>query len=397
MPVAADTEDPGHRRPFPTWAFVVAGPLLWIGAAVYEVHYGQGWFLDLRLYRAAGSALYAGRPVYSLDFTEIHLGFTYPPFALLVLSPLSEGPLGLVEALWWTVDAGVLIAAVTVALRSATSLRGARSWAVGSVLAGLSIALEPVRSNMNYGQINWILMLAVLVDLLRGGSRWRGVPTGVAAAIKLTPLVFVVFFLLDKDWRAAMRAGTTFAACTLAAWAVLPGDSSRYWFHLVFDLNRVGGVAAVSNQSWKGLLERAPFDHLGMGATVLWVILCLATLAACALLCDRLLRGGRRLQAVLVVALAELLISPISWSHHWSWVVLAPVVLPDLWRRRRGAAVLVGLLLAVALAAPYWWSAGPLADLSSDSLVLAGALVIAGWLLVEARKATDNMSPCPAV
>jgi alpha-1,2-mannosyltransferase len=197
--------------------------------------------------------------------------------------------------------------------------------------------------------------------------------------------VFVVFFLLEKDWRATVRAGATFVTCALAAWAVLPADSTSYWFHLVFDLNRVGGVAGVSNQSWKGILERAPFDHLGAGATLLWVFLCLATLAACALLCDKLLHDRRRLQAVLVLALAELLISPISWSHHWSWVALAPVVLPELWRRRRGAAVLVGLLLAVALAAPYWWSAGPLADLSSDSLALAGALTIAGWLLVEMR------------
>lgn len=384
LPSSPDSVARVGRWHVPTWVFFLVGGAIWLGAAAYEVRYGQGWFLDLRVYRAAGQALYDGKPVYSLLFTRNHLPFTYPPFALLILSPLSLGPVGLMKAFWWSLNVAALVSALTIALRSATGLRGARSVAVASVLAGLSIALEPVRSNMNYAQVNWLLMLVVLWDLTRSDSRWRGVPLGIAAAVKLTPLVFVLFLLIRRDWKAAARAVGTFAAATLVSWAILPAASTRYWFHLVFEVNRIGGLANVSNQSWDGLLERPPFAHLAATKPI-WGVLAVATVIAAGFLGSSLLADGRRLQAIFVVALCELLISPVSWTHHWSWLALAPVLLPDLWRRRRASAVMVGLLLATAVAAPYLWSAGPAADLMTDSLVLAGAATLAVWLVGERR------------
>jgi alpha-1,2-mannosyltransferase len=373
------------ERAVPTWVLWLAGAAEWLAAAGYDLRYGRGWFLDLRVYLAAGHALYAGQAAYSLRYTGIHLPFSYPPFALFVLSPLSLLPTGVAIGLWWCASGAALVATLTIALRTATSLRGERAVAAALVIAGLSITLEPVRSSMNYGQVNWFLMLLVLWDLTRPSSRRRGVPLGIAAAIKLTPIVFVLFFLVERDWRSVGRAAGTFAALTLASWAALPSTSTLYWFHLAFDAGRDGNVGYAGNQSWEGLLHRAPFAHLASSGA-LWAALVVVTLLAAAVLVARLLAAGRRIQAVLVLALGELLVSPISWTHHWSWLAVAPVVLPDLWRRSRVAAAMLGVLLAVAAAAPYWWSAAALAD---SSLLLAGAATIAVWLVVE--------RPTPAV
>jgi alpha-1,2-mannosyltransferase len=383
-PALTFAEAPVAARTVPTWVLWSTGAAAWAVAGGYDLRYGRGWFLDLRVYLAAGHALYAGQPFYSLLYTGARLPFSYPPFALFVLSPLSLLPTGVAIVLWWLASAAALVATVTIALRCATSLQGRRAVAAASVIAGLSVGLEPVRSSMNYGQVNWFLMLLVLWDLTRSTSRRRGVALGIAAAVKLTPLVFVLVYALDRDWRSLARTAGTFAALTLGSWAILPSASTQYWFHLAFDAGRDGNVDYVGNQSWDGLLHRAPFAHLTSSAA-LWAVLALATVIAVAALGGRLLAAGRRLQAVLVVSLCELLISPISWTHHWSWLAVAPVVLPDLWRRRPAAAVMVGVLLAVALAAPYWWSAGGAADLTGDSLVLAGAATICVWLAVEHR------------
>ena len=316
------------RRTPTGWIAVVAA-LVWLVSGALMYHYGSSWHLDLRVYREAGRSLYDGGSPFTEDFTANHLPFTYTPFGLLALSPLALGRLGLVETGWWLASAVAFVVAVRLILTTATGVTGRRAWAVSALLcATASLALEPVRSNFDYGQINLILMVMIVADLTWVRAPWRGVLVGLAAAIKLTPLVFLLYFVAAREWRSLLRGVATVVGVTAVSWAVLPSDSSRYWFHEVTDAGRTGQLGVVSNQSWNGMVHRAPFDggHLG---TLVWLVLSLASLAVGFVLTRWLVVASRTAEAVLVLALTELLVSPVSWTHHWSWLTVVPIVAFD--------------------------------------------------------------------
>jgi alpha-1,2-mannosyltransferase len=141
----------------------------------------------------------------------------------------------------------------------------------------------------------------------------------------------------------------------------------------------------VSNQSWNGMVHRAPFDggHVG---TALWLTLSLATLIAGVALTRWLVAGGRTAEAVIALALTEVLVSPVSWSHHWSWLALAPVAVVSVWRVHRAVAWALVVLVALGVANPYLWVRRvPISYVAANSLLLAGAAVLAIWVVSEAR------------
>ncbi|HEX3565737.1 MAG TPA: glycosyltransferase 87 family protein [Acidimicrobiales bacterium] len=403
-------------RATPTWVVATAAVVVWLVSAGYMVHFGTHWHLDLRVYRSAGHALYHGGSPFTAFYTESHLPFTYPPFALLVLSPLSLGPLGLIEALWWLASSAALVFTLYRLLTVSTGLTVGtgerlftvdtgevprdpaappsglasakpRALAVAALLgAAATLALEPVRSNMDYAQINVLLMLLVVVDLTNQQTTrtwWRGCLVGVAGAIKLTPLLYLAAFVVRRDWRSLARGVGTFVAATAVSWTILPSDSNLYWFHQATDAQRTGPIAIVSNQSWNGLLRRPPF-HWGDPTAVLWVILVLATVACGVFLAARLTAAHRTAETVMALGLTELLVSPVSWTHHWSWVAIAPIAAVSLWRVHRAVAWLLLVLVALAVVAPYLWlQHGPASYVAGNALVLMGAAVLVVWTASE--------------
>jgi alpha-1,2-mannosyltransferase len=373
-------------RNAPTGLIAAGAVAVWLLSAAYMFHFGASWHLDLRVYRAAGNALFHGGAPFRSDFTANRLPFTYTPFALLALSPLSLGRLGLVETVWWLISAACLVSAFALMMTSAFATPARRTWAVSGLVCGVAtLALEPVRSNFDYGQINLILLLMVVADLTRVRPPWRGVLVGLAAAVKLTPLVYLLYFGLAKDWRSLFRGIGVFVGVTAVSWAILPADSTLYWFHEVTDAGRTGNLATLSNQSWNGMVHRAPFDggHLG---TAVWLVLSGATLVGGALLTRWLMEGKRTAEAVIVLALTEVLISPVSWSHHWSWLALAPVAAVSVWSVHRVVADALVVLVVVGVAAPYLWvKQVPVSYVGSNALVLVGAAVLVIWLVAEAR------------
>jgi alpha-1,2-mannosyltransferase len=365
-------------------------------------HHGANLgFVDLQIYLGAGHNALVGRNPYDIGYPPIHLDATYPPFGLLVVSPLSVLPVRLVTYLWAVANVCALTFVVSAGLRdvlpsSRLATDATRRLAVSALAAGLAfIVVEPVRSDFDFGQINIFLIALVTFDVLRRRPRARGVLIGVAAAIKLTPLVFVLLLALDRDWRAVRRSIVTFAALVGGSWLVMPGGSARYFFHLRRESQHIGPPAFVSNQSWSGIIARMHIT--GAASTVLWVCLGLLTLALASYIVLRILRPERPvLPALFVMAVAGLLVSPISWTHHWSWVALAPVAIICPGVPRVVRAGLCGLTV-VAVAEPYWWKGsgillGPLTPVAGDSLALAGICLLAVWAWSTRSQAE---SPCP--
>ena len=346
-------------RPGPA---VAVGAVLFAGAVLTyallnPLHLGKSWsMLDLQIYWLAGIAAAHGQDVYRMHF--LGLPFTYTPFSLLVFE---NGSHLSIDALRWLVTVGG-VAALLASLWIAWGMAGvARGWArVGLALGTTGIVLwsEPVLHTLGFGQINLAVMLLVLADLCQPDRRpWKGVGVGLAAAIKLTPGIFIGYLLVTRRFRAAGLAGATFALTVALGFLALPVDSHRFWLGRLFtDSQRVGGVAFTGNQSINGLLVRA----LGgvAPAVAWWWVAAVAVGAAGLAVAAWASRRGEELLGVVVCALTGLLISPISWSHHWVWIGPGLVVCTHLAHRHRsrlGWGISAGLVVLFAAGLEVVW------------------------------------------
>ena len=320
--------------PVPALALVIAAG---VAGALH------GGFTDLSVYQHAGRSVLEGQPVYGSHDPVTGLVFTYPPFAALLMAPLAPLPAWLAAGLWTGASAGALVAVVVVVRRALG--RPAPGWLVALLAVG-ALAFEPVWQNLVFGQVNLFLMSAVLIDLLRPARRWSGVLVGVAAGVKLTPLVFVVLLVLVGRRTSAGRALLAFAATVGVGFLVTPGSAARYWTDDLVDAARVGPPALAHNQSVYGALTRL-LD--GPPPTRLWLAVTVPIAAGVVVVAAVWWRRGDRLLGTCLAAMAMLVASPVSWSHHWVWAVPVALVL---WERSRWAAAAWS---AVFVARPVLW------------------------------------------
>ncbi|WP_307847514.1 glycosyltransferase 87 family protein [Streptomyces sp. F63] len=286
---------------------------------------------DLLVYRAEGRAVLDGTDLYGFRVTEWKLPATYPPFAALLFVPAALPPLLPLKAAFAVANVLLLALLVHLSLRLAAPAPGTRLAARprGALVLGataLGLWLEPVFQTMLFGQINLALACLVLWDLTRPDSaRGKGLAIGIAAGIKLTPAIFAVYLLLTGRVRAALWSFAGFAGTVLAGVAVLPGASLEFWTRRMLETRRVGRVWIVDNQSLQGLFAR--LLHTTDPGTV-WRVAALVTAVAGLLLARHAVRAhGHEAWGVLCTALTAVLVSPISWSHHWVWCVPLLVLL----------------------------------------------------------------------
>ena len=276
--------------------------------------------IDLQVYRAGAQAWLAGRPLYR-GGVLLDLPFVYPPFAAVVFGPLTLLPLDVLKLVWTMTSLGLLGYVGYRCLRSLGVPPGPPiGWAVAG-LVGLASWLDPVRTTLYLGQINIGVLALVLADGLgRPASRWRGVGIGLAAAVKLTPLLFVGYLLVTRRWRAAASALGTFGLAGAVGWLLDPADSRAYWLDGTFAAaGRISDVAATTNHSLNGLLNRA-WGEAGparIGYLIGAAVLVTMTLVVAG--CWH--RRGAELAALTLIGLGSAAVSPFAWSHHWVWFV----------------------------------------------------------------------------
>jgi alpha-1,2-mannosyltransferase len=213
---------------------------------------------------------------------------------------------------------------------------------------------EPIRSNFEFGQINVVLMTLVIADCVPRKTPWpRGLLLGVAMALKLTPAVFLLYFLLRRDNRTLVTAALSAVAATLVGMAFAWRDSLQYWTETVHDTDRIGTVTFNTNQNIAGALARLGIDE--GPRFVLWTLACFAVLALTVWAVRRILNAHQPVLALVCVALFGLVVSPVSWSHHWVWALPSVLVTAVIGYRQRNLALAavsaVGIALMVSL--PY--------------------------------------------
>jgi alpha-1,2-mannosyltransferase len=368
---------PFRHRPFPARAAFLNRPesgrgraalvTVNVAAAVFfllsysrrGVGFGP-YHVDLDVYRIGARAWLNGGNLYGrlpATLSGIRLPFTYPPIAAVLLSPLSLVPMP-VAATALTLGSIALLAVVLgLFLRRLAGPAAASLWALAWLLP-IALLLEPVWDTLGFGQVNIVLMALVSLDCLAQQPRWRrGTLTGLAAAVKLTPAAFVLFFLVRRDWRAACTAAESFAAVTIIGFVVAWRDSVQYWTSTVFQVGRAGSPVYATNQSILAVLTRAGLDPLAPSTSATWLTLSVLTAAVACLGMRRALAASEACLAVSLNAFAALLISPISWSHHWVWCVPALLTLTALGVGRRSRVPLAAASagLAIFVAAPQLW------------------------------------------
>ena len=357
---AQATAAPRTGRDGPRWLLPACAVALAAVLAVYvadlATHLGvMAEMRDLVVYREGGLIVRHVPPAYNghlasplYDWTGQHgVQFTYPPFAAVIFAAASVLP--------WTLLRWVMTLASLAALGlslwltfGALGYRDRPTVRLAGTLGVTALALvtEPVQQTLALGQVNLLLMLLIVADLLTAGAAdgpggrtrwWHGIGIGLAAGVKLTPLIFIPYLLLIRRYRQAATATATFASTVALGYAVLPRDSGRYWAHGLFlKADRIVFLGTRGNQSLRGVLTRlAGSVNAGnapwIAAAVLVVIIGLAAAAL-------LYRAGQPVPAMLACALTGLLVSPLSWDHHWVWVAPGLALLAHLGAQARGAA-----------------------------------------------------------
>ena len=329
----------------------------WVARAVYGVLLAEVgvliWFalsfkaIDFVIYMWGGHAVTHG--------TQLYLGssggnyFTYPPLAASLFAPIAVLPSVLAQVLWELVS----VAALAVAAWAILKLAGWQPTRpeIAAVTA-VSLLLEPVYHTLFNGQINLILLAIVAMDVwwVSAGRRGGGAGIGIAAALKLTPGIFIVLFLLTRRTKAAVTSALTFLACGLIGWLMAPGASRLYWTRYFYDTKRVY-PAYIGNQSIYGAAIRifgGP-GHAGLWYLPLTIVVAVVGLGSAAVFARR----HDWLRAMAVTGVTGLLVSPVSWTHHWVYVVPALITLARDGKRGRIAAACAFLLFGLA---PLWWT-----------------------------------------
>ncbi|MCF2531852.1 glycosyltransferase 87 family protein [Yinghuangia soli] len=354
---------------------------LWILLLVGNT--GMLWTsLDLAVYRGAAESLGHGQDaLYTESFGPWPGPFLYPPIAAVfframlvfdwetwkVLTSIVNH-LCVLAIAWWSWG---------MVAKNRTAVRLAATFGTAAV----AMWLEPVDKTFRYGQVSLALLALILYDMSRpDGSRTKGIGIGLAAGFKLTPGLFIVYLLLTRRFRAAATATATFAATVAVGFAFLPKAAIRFWFDAISgpeQVNNSVSIADAINQSFRAMFIRLVGAD-NSTASLLWVAACAITTPILLAAAVQASRRREELLGVLLCGGVTVLVSPISWSHHWVWVLPAAILLAHkavtaVGRRRK--QLFAGLVAYLALMMCYPVGLGKHGEFDSSMHALPYGLV----------------------
>jgi alpha-1,2-mannosyltransferase len=315
------------------WACRIRGRWLAVVAlsAAVGVALWQAWksgppngLLDLQIYTNSARAWANGGSLYDYRDPTFNLSATYPPIGPLLFTSLTPLTADGREVLFTAINLlalfGCAWSVAGLARVDPTKRFEWSSWAFSAATVTI-----PVWLTLRQGQINIILWLLVLVDLdaMRRSSRWSGIGIGIATAIKLVPGLFILWLAASKRWRPMALAIGALSAATALGWALAPADSTTYWTDLLWESDRVGSVGDGRNNSVLGVIAR--ILEPGSLRSGVWVLMLVAVLGVALVRSLRASRENDFLAVAAIVGCASAVASPISWTHHLGFLLVALV------------------------------------------------------------------------
>jgi alpha-1,2-mannosyltransferase len=325
---------------------------LLVSAAVIAALTGSSTneFLDLGVYRAAVDDWWNGRSPYSTTY-DGGLSFNYPPSALVLLIPLDVLPRAATGILLVAIGAGITVGVMRSVLTGAL-----RRWAL--VLAAIVAISEPFQSTWAYGQVNVVLLGAVMLGLTATGVRSGGAALGSSAGLKISPIAFLLIDAVRGRWRVVGVAITTVGGLILLASLRTPPVLMDWLEQTRSGLVVVRPVDRGRSESWSGLLTAL---RPGTSSTGAWMIISALIITVAVVVAVRATRSHDVVGAAAAVAVAILLVSPVSWTHHWVWTPVFLATAAPLWGAtgvvaRLHVGVTAALVLATVLWLPTWYA-----------------------------------------
>jgi alpha-1,2-mannosyltransferase len=373
----------------------------------YIIQYGKliPWepsTIDLQVYVYAVKDMLAGKDIFATTTPSWNLYFIYPPIAAILMTPLAFGP----YLLWQVVWTGGLVWAQQSVLKRCGAPRG---WKLGLLGIAVVLAVEPVRTTLGYGQVNTLLMALVIADLLPDPPDQprripQGILIGLAAAIKLTPALFVIFMFLIGKRRAAIAAIISFAVFTGIGAILLFRETVVFFSGLSGGDTRTASPLYTGNQSLLGVFFRLGDSSRTttlLGLAVAGVLAVLGCLVAASWW-----QSNEKVFAVAIVGVTTCLASPLSWTHHYVWIlpmamaVLSPGV--PRWARYIGGFWVVWVCICLPLAVlPYGGGRERQFDFLQQLVAnlgpILGVILLVGlaWQLVVSTRARPALAAAP--
>ncbi len=328
----------------PRW-LIAAGSLLLMAVLVVRMWLyimlpdgRAGRFHDLNSYRDTLNAVHEGALMFDW------LG--YPPVTLIFLSPLRGLPVPAGDQLATGASFLMLFGLVAALTTKALATRlDPDEKDLPTVLATFGLAATilffsvPATNQLEVGNIQLLVIALAFLDAAGVLPRkWQGTLVGLAAAIKLTPLIFFPYYLVTRQWRQLGMATATFVAATGVGFLLFPRDSLYFWTHT--DSSGRLGVDRLDNLSILGTLSRWMADP-GQARMVWYGVVLVVGLAAFWRAWQHF-RRGEQMEAALVIGVASAAISPVAWPSYQLWLPLAAAWLIITGRRR---SRLIGILI----------------------------------------------------
>ena len=313
------------------WVCRVRGRRLALVAAVAAAGVGlwQAWkagppngLLDLQIYTNSARAWLDGGSIYDYRAPVFNLSATYPPIGPLLFAVFTPFTADGREVVFTALSLAALFGCAWLVAGLARIDESKRlTWAAWAFAA--STVTIPVWLTLRQGQINIIIWLLVLVDLdaIRRKARWTGMAMGLATAIKLIPGLFIVWSAATRRWWTTLRAVAALVLATAIGWALAPADSRRYWTDLLWNSDRIGSLQDARNNSFLGILAR--LLEPGPLRTGLWLLVVVVVLTGALVRSIQASRSGDLLAVAAIVGCSSVVISPISWTHHLGFLLVA--------------------------------------------------------------------------
>jgi alpha-1,2-mannosyltransferase len=302
-----------------------------LGAVTFDFYLAvRHGFFDLSVYYGAINYwMHDGGSLYDYLLPQNTYGFTYPPFAALTMLPMAITPWMVAIIISCVLCVATTTVVVYWLVDPISRREGWVRWFAVLVALCFATIFEPLRETFLFGQVNMLLLFLVAADfvlMLGRGRKWTGIGIGLATAIKLTPGIFILYLVITRRWRAAIVASVTAGIATVIAAAISPNTSLVFWSDALWNTDRVGALAFISNQSLEGAVARI---NQADPSNLLWLAAALVILAIWFIRTRRAVAAGDEMTGFALTGVAGCLVSPVTWVHHLVWVGPAIVLLVD--------------------------------------------------------------------
>ncbi|MDO4254398.1 MAG: glycosyltransferase 87 family protein [Kocuria sp.] len=287
--------------------------------------------VDFFVYKFTANNIFSGKEIIGVLIEDDLIGskglpFVYTPGAAVLLSPLAWIGAWPAYYMWTAASAWCFFYISLKAIR--WSLFKPGKLVIFLVLA-VTLATNVYMHHIIFGQINVFLAALIIYDLTRSSARIPvGFYVGIAAAIKLTPAIFILYLFWVKEWSKAGWSLAGAVSLTILGAAFLPRETLQYFSYELFNLSTTVSLDGFFTTSGNGSLSGVLSRHLGIEQGTWWsTVVSLVLIPVFMTISTGWWKSGEKIIGVCLIGILACLVSPVSWTHHWVYLIPASIML----------------------------------------------------------------------